>query len=247
MKTSIIVLTYNRKSLFSRVLDALCPQMKLDDQLVVVDDGSTDNTEEMVRLRVPDVTYLRIPNNQGFMPATRINQGLEVAKHDMIWRLDSDCQPYPDCLEILKRHFRDDRLIAGAVSYTDPSGRILGSDHEYRRNFIQELSRERPEEYRHWSQTGELAHPVMCFGGNNCFSKQRAVQIGGFDSDFDGNWGAEDAWFAEKMMRKAGVKLIYAPGAAVIHHWHPQGGEHRDEERYVQNLELWKTKSEDMD
>jgi glycosyltransferase involved in cell wall biosynthesis len=49
MNTSIVIVTCNHKPILKRVLDALLQQMKEVDQLVVVDDCSTDGTMEMVR------------------------------------------------------------------------------------------------------------------------------------------------------------------------------------------------------
>jgi glycosyltransferase involved in cell wall biosynthesis len=246
MDASILIITYNRRSILERVLGTLIPQMEKTDQLVVVDDGSTDDTEAMVRGMVPGVAYVKVPHNEGYRLSTRINQGLELAAHDMIWRLDSDCAPIEGSLAMLKEIFSKDRIIAGGIMYQEEDGRILAPDHAYRINFMQSMATLAPQEFQHWQHTGEVGYPILCFGGNICFSKEKALEIGGFDPDFDGAWGAEDSWFAEKMMRKLSVKLHFAPGVAVVHQWHPQNGSHRDEEARGRNVELWMRKSREM-
>jgi glycosyltransferase involved in cell wall biosynthesis len=171
MNTSILIISFNRKTLLNRVLEALLPQMLGDDQLVVVDDGSTDGTEAMVRNLLPDVTYLKIPTHEGYKLSTRINQGLELAKHDMIWRLDSDCVPVKDCLKMLKEIFTENRIIAGGILPQDERAQVQNADHPHRLEFMQELSEWVPEAFSHWQETGEVFHPVVCFGGNLNFSK----------------------------------------------------------------------------
>jgi len=246
MNTSIVIITYNREPLLKHVLDPLGQQMEEDDQLVVVDDGSTDGTEPMVRKQVPGVTYLKIPRHHGYKLSTRINQGLELARHDMVWRLDSDCMPVDDCLKMLKRAFIKDRIIAGGILYQDEQGQIDAPDHFWRLEFMEEMAHHSPKEFHHWRKTGEVFHPVLCFGGNICFSREKALAVRGFDPDFDGAWGSEDAWFADRMMWQLSVKVFYIPRLAVIHQWHPKVGAHLGEEGRKRNLKLWARKSTDM-
>ena len=243
MNATVLIVTYNRAHLLGPVLGSLRTQLQAGDQLVVVDDGSTDDTENLVREVFPDVTYVKVPENEGYRLATRINQGLAVAEHDMIWRLDSDCVPLEEGLDTLKGLFRKDRIIAGAVQYQDKHGVVSAPDHEWRLRRLADMRSRTPADYGYWSRTGEVFDPAFCFGGNLCFSKEEALACGGFDSDFDGGWGAEDAWFAEQLMFKHNARLLYAPTAAVVHQWHPQEGEHRSTEAYRRNNELWTRKA----
>ena len=232
--------------MLERVIEELVSHLDEGDQIVVVDDGSTDGTEEMVRRLLADVTYLKVPVNQGYMISTRINQGLELANNDMIWRLDSDCTPVENCLKLLKDNFEKCRIIAGAVLYEDERGELEGPDHPYRLNYMQEMRLHDPQMFSHWMKTCEVFDPILCFGGNMCFSKEKAMEVDGFDPDFDGAWGNEDNWFAEKMMRRLSVSLLYAPGAGVRHQWHPLGEDHRRQEVGKRNLDLWTQKSKEL-
>jgi GT2 family glycosyltransferase len=244
--TTIIIVTHNRRDYLGKVFESLKKQMEEQDQLVVVDDASTDGTDKLVQKVVPAADYSHIPAHEGYCLSARINHGLELAGNDMIWRLDSDCIPFDDALALFKEFFAEDRIIAGAIMYADERRKVKAPDHPWRLRFLEQLARRAPWEVEHWKATAELYHPVMCFGGNLVFSKKTALAIGGFDSDFDGSWGAEDAWLADQMMWKLGCKLLYAPGAAVIHQWHPQSGEHRKADAMQKNLELWNRKSAAM-
>lgn len=96
MKLSVIIPTYNRMDLLQRAIESvLCQQLphNLDSlQVIVVDDGSTDNTAAMMASRFPDVSYIEQPN--GGVSAAR-NRGLREANGDWIALLDSDDEWLP--------------------------------------------------------------------------------------------------------------------------------------------------------
>ncbi len=93
---SIIIPTYNRCSLLKRALESVYKQTVAKYEIIVVDDGSTDNTAEMLRLFFPDINYTYQPN-QGVSVAR--NKGLEQAKGDWLAFLDSDDEWLPSKLE----------------------------------------------------------------------------------------------------------------------------------------------------
>jgi len=244
MNLSVIIVTRNRRDKLREVLLALERGMAPGDQIVVVDDASTDGTEEMVRWMAPNADIVRIEEQEQYRLSTRINQGLERARHDMIWRLDDDCVPLDDALELARKTWTEDTILAGAVLYSDDRGGIANPDHPWRMAFFRQLEAVAPTEVRRWHASGRVFHPIMCFGGNVFFSRKRAESVGGFDADFDGGWGAEDAWFAEKMMWQSGALLKYVPGISVLHQWHPKTGNHRAQE--LRNHRLWMRKSREL-
>ena len=67
MKTSIasVTVAYNAERILSRQMDALRRQSRPLDEIIVVDNGSTDGTEAMLIKRYPDVTVLRMKQNLG--------------------------------------------------------------------------------------------------------------------------------------------------------------------------------------
>lgn len=99
-KISAAILTYNRKNLLQKCLEAVCAQTRACDAIVVVDNGSTDGTAEMVRMRWgARVQFHRLSRNigasGGFSAAMRIGyqQGA-----DFVWLMDDDVIPAPDAL-----------------------------------------------------------------------------------------------------------------------------------------------------
>lgn len=253
LESTVLVVTRNRKDVLRRVLTALGRQMGDGDRLVVVDDASTDGTEQMVRHRIPETRlgYLKIKHHEGYRLSTRINQGLELAEKgrfpDHTVRLDADCIPVRAWLDAHRRLWAKDRVVAGGLWRKDERGRVVDKD-RWRMGLMGKIKRDQPRVFERWRKTYELPHglPVCCFGGNLGFSRERALEIGGFPADFEGGWGAEDAWFCDQLLWKLRIRLFYAPGVAVVHQWHPAEGEHRDPEAHQRNLELWRKLSTEM-
>ncbi|MDQ7028787.1 MAG: glycosyltransferase family 2 protein [Ardenticatenia bacterium] len=78
MHISVVVPTHNRKDLLRRCLEAVVSQDYPNYDVIVVDDGSTDGTGEMVQREFPQVRYIRQEPNRG--PAAARNRGIEVAR-----------------------------------------------------------------------------------------------------------------------------------------------------------------------
>ena len=87
MEISLIIPTYNRCSLLKRALNSVLEQTRLPDEIIVVDDGSTDNTVDMLNNEFPQVTTITHVNKG--VSAAR-NSGIQQAKGDWIAFLDSD-------------------------------------------------------------------------------------------------------------------------------------------------------------
>ncbi len=97
-----VVVTYNRKELLRECLEALRGQTRRVDHILVVDNASTDGTEEMLRAEFPEVEVLRLPENQG--GAGGFHEGMKRAHgmgFDWLWLMDDDTIPREDALEEL--------------------------------------------------------------------------------------------------------------------------------------------------
>lgn len=93
---SAVVHTFNRKDFLSETLRSIERQTHTPAEVIVVDDGSTDNTQEMVKTKFPDFSYLRIANS-GCGAARKA--GAEFAKKDWIAFCDDDDIWLPEHLE----------------------------------------------------------------------------------------------------------------------------------------------------
>lgn len=85
---SVVIPTYNRKAVTCRAVDSVLSQSLAPDEVIVVDDGSTDGTGAVLEERFGDrIIYVR-QKNQGVSAAR--NTGIERASGDLIAFLDSD-------------------------------------------------------------------------------------------------------------------------------------------------------------
>ena len=94
---SVIIPTYNRASTIERAIDSVLKQTYVEFELLIVDDGSTDNTEEIVR-NIKDKRIKYIKRDNGGAAAAR-NTGVQKACYDYIAFQDSDDYWYPTKLE----------------------------------------------------------------------------------------------------------------------------------------------------
>lgn len=104
MKITVFTPTYNRAYIIETLYHSLRRQTFRDFEWVVVDDGSTDNTEELINgwKNVNDfpITYFKQPNRG---KCSAINKGLDLAKGELFFTVDSDDYLTDDALEKVAR------------------------------------------------------------------------------------------------------------------------------------------------
>jgi glycosyltransferase involved in cell wall biosynthesis len=97
MKVSVIIPTFNRASLVVETLESALDQTFLDREIIVVDDGSTDDTKQRLAPYLDEITYI-YQENQGVNAAR--NHAMSVAQGEYIALLDSDDLWQPFLLEL---------------------------------------------------------------------------------------------------------------------------------------------------
>jgi glycosyltransferase involved in cell wall biosynthesis len=132
---SIIIPTYNRAGRIEKTIHAVLGQTVEDFELIIVDDGSTDNTAEIVK-SIPDerIRYSKKKNEER---AIARNFGIERAHGKYVTFLDSDDLLYPQCLEeaqkMLKIH-KNPEWFHLAYEVKDENGSVLRRENERRGN-----------------------------------------------------------------------------------------------------------------
>lgn len=128
-KVSVIIPTYNRAHLIGRAIKSVLEQTYQDFEIIVVDDGSTDNTDEVVRdFGDERIRYIRHEKNKG--GATARNTGIKAAKGEFIAFQDSDDEWLPEKLDKQMQVFENVPAKVGVV-YTG-FWRIKGGKKTYR-------------------------------------------------------------------------------------------------------------------
>jgi glycosyltransferase involved in cell wall biosynthesis len=208
MDISLIICTRNRASPLKRCLETIgAIECRRGWELVIVDNGSTDETAATIREfanAAPfPVRYVLQPL-KGLSNAR--NAGLAVAQGTIIAFTDDDCYPQPDFLEQITRAFEDERL--GFVS-----GRIMLHDPTDYPATINESTE--PLEFA----SGRYLAPGAIKGANLAFRRHALEAAGGFDPLF----GSGALFPSEDVDTSARVSMngwtgAYDPRIVVSHH-----------------------------
>lgn len=118
MKVSVVIPVFNEEALIKRCLTALLNQTKKPFEIIVVDNNSSDKTIEIAKTFPVKIV---VEKTQGATHAR--NTGFDLAKGDVIARIDADTLVTNIWIEQIEKHFKEDpTLIAlsGPTSFDDP-------------------------------------------------------------------------------------------------------------------------------
>ncbi len=125
--------TYNRAHTLSRVYESLKRQTFRDFEWLIVDDGSTDNTRELVEnWQKQNLFPIRYLWQENAHKKAAFNHGVREARGELFLPLDSDDEALPEALETFNRIWLDipdvDRSRFSAVTglCCDPAGKVVG-------------------------------------------------------------------------------------------------------------------------
>ena len=97
---SVVMATYNRADTLARAVESVLRQGHTDWELVIVDDGSTDATAQVLQgLSDPRIRIYRHPHNRGMHAAK--NTGLDHINGEWFTTLDADDEMTPEALEVM--------------------------------------------------------------------------------------------------------------------------------------------------
>jgi GT2 family glycosyltransferase len=212
---SVIVVNWNRRELLRACLHSLAAQVGAECEIIVVDNGSSDGSLEMLEreFREIPVKVIRNRENLGFCAAN--NQGIREARGEYVALLNNDAEAAPGWLAALRRVFDsapDAGMAASKILVWEDPGRIDKAGHLIYPDG-QNRGRGSGEPDRgQYDQPGEALWPDGCAA---MYKREMLEQIGGFDEDFFAY--ADDAELGLRA-RIAGWRCLYAPDAVVRHH-----------------------------
>jgi GT2 family glycosyltransferase/glycosyltransferase involved in cell wall biosynthesis len=228
---SIVIPNWNGRDLLEKYLPSVIEATSANprNEIIVVDDASTDGSAAFVRERFPAVRLIAHEKNRGFgAGATR---GFREARNDIVVLLNSDMRVAPDFLPPLLDGFTDETVFA-------VSCQIFFSDPNKRREETGLTSARWSEgalRVRHVADGGvnELFPCFYAGGGSSAFDRRKFLDLGGFDhllrpfylEDTDVGYMA---W-------KRGWKVLYQPAS---HVWHEHRGTigRRFSPRYIESI-----------
>ena len=188
---SVVIPTYNGSAFLAQTLSSVFSQTKLPDEIVVVDDCSTDETQATVQAIAREspvpLHFISLARNYGG-PSTPLNIGIEATKHDVIALLDQDDLMRPKRIEAQSRAVRACAQCSIAIGRFS----IIGYDEDDMTPMwpvpqFHELAGKFDEKSEYSIIDSETAFKPLLnrnYAGstsNFCFTKRWWQTIGGFD------------------------------------------------------------------
>jgi len=202
-KVSIIIPTHNQKDTLAKTLDYLILQDYPRDQyeIIVVDDGSTDATQEMVKSKMGSKIGLRYLYQKQRGPHFARNLGIEKARSEIIIFVDSDIFTPPNFIsEHVKFHQKlGDVVVSGPTVRTDNLDNVFGdmNRRKFKKLFL------------------DFSGPSF-ITSNLSVKRKFLIRVGGFDEEFTG-FGWHD-WELGLRLKKLGLKAKRNINALVYHY-----------------------------
>lgn len=197
-KITVYIPAYNVAEFLAPCIEALLAQSQPANEILVIDDGSQDNSAEIAS-RYPQVTLIKHPFNKGLAAAR--NTALRSARNELVASIDADCVAAPSWLAELARNLADPAVVG-------VGGKL-----------VEGVQRSTADRWRavhmpqHWGDN-PIRGPRFLFGCNNLFRKSAVLAIGGYDEKMRTN--GEDTDLCARL-RDRNAEFLYAPSAQAIH------------------------------
>ncbi len=211
---SVVIANYNGIRTLPGTLESLRKSPHPIEEIIVVDDGSTDGSAEWLRTHHPDIRVIALERNTGNLAKVR-NAGLEAARGTHVFLTDNDIELLPDCLPRLLAVIQaSERVfcVTPRLVYHDRPD-VLFQDG----NGMHYLALGTGT--RRGISVAEAGVPVpfrTCGGGLMLFDRVRLREIGGFDP------GYMHAWADDNELQLCGLlygyECLHVPEAAATHH-----------------------------
>jgi len=239
---SVVIVSWNVRELLQRCLESIqaseiqrateqpgspdsgSPTSGLQVEIIVVDNGSTDGSVEMVRQNFPDVCLIANEENRGFPAAN--NQGIDVADGRYILRLNPDTEVLVDALATMVA-FADAHPDAAIIGprLVNPDGTVQSSRRRlptlltavFESTWLEPWAPRRLlDHYRILDRPDDVIQDVDWVTGAAMLARREAVEeVGLLDEGFF-MYSEELDWC--RRFREAGWRVVYLPTAQIVHH-----------------------------
>ncbi len=231
---SIVVLNWNGRTLLEETLPPLLEEVRRsgrDHEVLVVDNGSDDDSLSWLARHFPEVGVLALPSNLGFAEGN--NRGVAAARHPIVILLNNDMIIHPGFLRPLLEGFADPRVFAVSSQIHFPAGKRreeTGNTRARVRRGRLGLAHLPIEEYH----LRRSCLPVWwAGGGSSAFRRERFLELGGFSALYSPCY-LEDTDLSYRAWRR-GWHCVLAARSEVTHK-HRSSSRQRFQQRQLEVL-----------
>jgi len=170
-------------------------------EIIVVDDGSTDESVEILKNKFPQVKLIEKRQNTGF--SSTVNLGVEKTNAEFVVLLNSDASPQKDFLKYLLPHFKNPKVFSVGC-FT--GGSFAGAS--FKNGFFWHFQSE--------EKVNEAHQTLWVSGGSGMFRKKIWDELGGMDTLYDPFY-EEDLDLGYRALKRGYINL-FEPKAVVEHY-----------------------------
>lgn len=225
MKSTLLITTFNRGHLLNNSLQRL-RGLTLPDEVIIVDDGSTDNTEEIVKSfeKTLPIKYIYNHNPDWSICSMARNIGVKNAIGDIIITSEPELLFVTDIVkQMLEDHkkYPDQVISAGLIYHAQTNTSFNpGLLSDPKAALKDEIVEEYQTEPRPYHQSGYVLTRNMQATFTALYRKDWIMEVGGWDEGFPGKYGFDDIDLCTRL-RLNGINQHICPEMEALHQWHP--------------------------
>jgi len=223
ISSSLIITTYNRPKALHIVLLSVLQQTKLPDEIIIADDGSTQETRDLIlslKDKFPIPLHHSWQEDTGFRLSASRNKAIALSKSDYIILIDGDM--------LLQKNYIEDHIKIIQKNTMYISSRVFLNEQK-----TKEIEESQNITITYWDKQIQknrhnqlrlnflkyLLPKIKTFDkakGYMAFWKQDCITVNGFDETYEG-WGREDSDFMMRMIH-SGIKAYKIKGKCISYH-----------------------------
>lgn len=202
---TIVIPNFNGKSLLRKnlpsVLESVKDKKNKIREIIIVDDGSEDDSVSFLKKNFPQVRLIIHKENRGFSVA--VNTGVKAVKTKFVCLLNTDVIPQKDFLYAMEDNFKN-RNVFGVSLNEKGYGPALG---KFAKGYV--------VHFPHKAKRG-LSKTFWVSGGSGTFRRKLWNKLGGLDDQLYSPFYWEDVDISYRALKR-GYRVLWTPDAKVVH------------------------------